>query len=141
MRQRPLKMDLYGITFDEYKELYHFCQQYNDKKQRLADMLTVRSSCPKVEIAPDGSSCVMPHGKGQTSDPVMDMVIRRERLFQDVKMIEQAAIKADGELYQYILRSVTTKDSMAVIDPPCGKDQFLAARRRFFFALWQARST
>ena len=89
MKQRPLKMDAYGISYDEYKELYHFCQQYNDKRRKLADMITVRGSSPRVEVAHDGSACVMPHGKGSTSDPVLDMVIRRDALLRRLQLRPQ----------------------------------------------------
>ncbi len=138
-QQRPLKMDAYGITFDEYKELYHFCQQYETKKRRLADMLTIRGSSPEIVTLSDKSGCVMPHGKGGTSDLVMDTVVRREGLFRDIRMIEQAAIEADPELYQHIIKAVTTRDSMARLSPPCGDRQFRAARRRFFYILWQKK--
>lgn len=124
-------MDDWGISFDAYKELYHFCQQYGEKRRAAADLLK-----PSAQSGGDG----MPHGKGGVSDPVSRAAIRREQLLGDVKMIEQAAIAADAELYPYILHAVTTKDGMRSIRPPCGERQFRAARRRFFYLLWQMKS-
>ncbi len=129
IRHRPLKMDDWGISFDAYKELYHFCQQYSEKKREAADLLN-----------PFAQSDGMPHGKGGVSDPVSRAAIRREQLLRDVAMIEQAAIGADAQLYSYILRAVTTKDGMRSISPPCGERQFRAARRRFFHLLWQMKN-
>jgi hypothetical protein len=131
IRHRPLKMDDWGISFDAYKELYHFCQQYNDKK-REAESLLMQST----QSGGEG----LPHGKGGVSDPVSRAAIRREVLLRDVAMIEQAAIGADAQLYPYILRAVTTKDGMRSISPPCGERQFRAARRRFFYLLWQMKN-
>ncbi len=126
-----MKMDDWGISFDAYKELYHFCQQYGEKKREAADLLN-----PSAQSGGDG----MPHGQSGVSDPVSRAAIRREQLLRDVAMIEQAAIGADAQLYGYILRAVTTKDGMRSINPPCGERQFRAARRRFFYLLWQMKN-
>lgn len=52
MRQRPMKMDAWGISFDAYKELYHFCQQYGEKKRRADEFLTLPGSALRVERVP-----------------------------------------------------------------------------------------
>lgn len=140
VRQRPLKMDDWGISFDAYKELYHFCQQYREKKQEAEDLLTPPPGWQEVAALPDESGCILPRGQGGVSDPVSRAAIRREQLLRDVAMIEQAAIGADPTLYSYILRAVTTKDGMRTIRPPCGDRQFRAARRRFFYLLWQMKN-
>ena len=134
MKQRPLKMDAWGISYDEYKELYHFCQQYRAKKQAAADMLTMPCSIPRAVADASGRAEFLPHG-GRTSNPVEAAAERREQLLNDVRMIERAATIADSELAPWILRAVTTRDGVALIDPPCGRRQFINARRKFFFVL------
>jgi hypothetical protein len=139
MRQRPLKMDAWGISFDAYKELYHFCQQYSEKKRRADDLLTLPGSALRVERMPGSDEgCIMPRGGG-VSDPVVEVAMRREALLADCKMIEQAAIEADGELYPYILRAVTTRDGARAVRAPCGERYFRNVRKKFFYLLWCKR--
>jgi hypothetical protein len=141
MRNYPLKLDGYGLTQEEYQELYWFCRQYPSKKQALSYMLNPSQHIGIEEYKDNhGRLCgtAMPHGN-KTSDPVFTIVSRREALLRDCEMIEQAAIAADSGLYQAIMRNVTLRESFARIDPPCGKNQFTEIRRKFFYILWLKR--
>lgn len=140
---RPIKLDKYGITWEEYKELSYFCLQYQRKKQEAADLLTMRISTPApatYHVNGVEYGTFLPHGQGQTSDPVAAMADKRERLLSDVRMVERAAMIAGGEtMYSSILRAVTTRDGVrkakAAMQTPIGERQFFEMRRRFYRVL------
>lgn len=155
---RPLKLDEWGISWEEYKELTYFCLQYNRKKADAAALLTIKLSTPTPAIYHKkvGEKMVefgtfMPHGSGHVSDPVAATAAKRDRLLADVHMIEQAAIIA-GELeggyniYSALLKAVTTRGGVQAVmadaetKPPCGKNEFYTARRRFFWVLHEMKS-
>jgi hypothetical protein len=121
-------MDGFGLTREEYMELYWLCRQYPDKKQRLALML----GSGGVKL--DG----MPHGT-DPGNPTLAAVMRREPLMRDCEIIEQAAIEAWPEGYKDILRNVALGESFERICPSCGKNQFTQYRRKFFYILWLKR--
>jgi len=163
---RPLKLDAWGISWEEYKELTYFCLQYEQKKRDAAALLTIRLSTPVPEIyhtkrkitLEDGRviekvtehGTFMPHGSGHVSDPVAATAAKRDRLLGDVHMIEQAAMAAGRlkngySIYPSLLRAVTTRGGVqaAMTDtdtrPPCGKNEFYEARRKFFWILREMR--
>lgn len=159
---RPVKLDEWGISWEEYKELTYFALQYEQKKRDAAALLTIKLSTPtpevyytdrKVKLANGTEKTVkikhgtfMPHGSGHISDPVAATAAKRDRLMKDVRMIEQAAEAAarldDGHsIYAALLRAVTTRSGVQAVmadpdkKPPCGKNEFYAARRKFFWIL------
>lgn len=146
---RPVKLDKYGITWEEYKELSYFCLQYQRKKQEAADLLTMRISTPApatYHVNGVEYGTFLPHGQGQTSDPVFSQMAKREKLLSDVRMIEKAARMAgDGDVMApYILRVVTTRDGArkvkADMEPPCGINKLFEMRRRFYYILREMRN-
>lgn len=124
MRNYAVRLKEYGIDRDLYLELKYFCRQYRRKVSELSGMADLRAS----------ALTGMPRSGGQ-SDPTARAVERRERLREDTRAIEQAAIQADAELYPYILRNVTDGVSFEVLRCPCGINQFYLARRKFFWVL------
>ena len=65
-----------------------------------------------------------------------------EELGAKIKLIEQTAIAASPELYQYILFAVTNKRTsfaylQSMMNIPCDKDTYYEARRRFYYYLAQ----
>lgn len=163
---RPIKLDDWGISWEEYKELCYFCLQYNQKKRDAAALLTIRSSTPPPEVyytehkitLMNGQEktkkikhgTFLPHGYGQTSDPVAATAAKRDRLLRDVRMIEQAAKAAseyEGEgIYSALLKSVTTRGGVQAVyanpdtRPPCNEKKFYGIRRMFFWVLREMRS-
>lgn len=150
---RPVKLDEWGISWEEYKELTYFCLQYDRKKRDAAALLTIKLSTPTPAIYHKGGKefgTFLPHGSGHISDPVAATAAKRDRLLADVHMIEQAAIIA-GELkggyniYTALLKAVTTRGGVQAVmadpdkKPPCGKNEFYEARRRFFWVLREMR--
>jgi len=82
----------------------------------------------------------MPKGSLLTESPVEEAAIRCEGVLRKIKLIEQTACEAGGDLHQYLLKAVTNKDityhQMKVLtDIPCGRDLFNHMRRHFYFLL------
>ena len=128
--KRDLKLDDYGISNKRYKELCGFWEQYGEWR----DELEFKKDILKSKVITD-----MPMAPSRTSNPQEELAIRRVELQRKCELIEQTAIQADAELYQYIIKSVTEnvplwylRDIMGM--PRC-KDDFYAARRYFFFLL------
>ena len=67
---------------------------------------------------------------------------QQARTEKKIKLIEQTALEADVEIYQYLLKAVTNenvtynalryKDGM-----PCGEKKFYRARQKFYWLLSQ----
>lgn len=147
MSNRPLKLEKWGISWEEYKELSYFCLQYDRKKREAAALLTTRISTPPPATVRKGGKeygVFLPHGGGGVSDPVSRAAEKREKLLADVRMIEAAARYAGEDMAPYILRAVTSQDGVrkvkAATEFPCGLNQFYAMRRKFFWALREMRA-
>lgn len=148
---RPIKLDDWGISWEEYKELTYFCLQYEQKKRDAAALLTMRISTPAPvtyhKMIGDKSvefGEFMPRGGNRTSDPTAATAEKRDRLMRDVRMIESAARIAADDLAPYILRAVTTRDGTrkvrAAMQSPIGERQFYALRRKFYWVLREMRN-
>lgn len=127
--KRNLKLDDYGISGHRYGELKNYCLQYGEWK----DELTYKKDTVKSKQITD-----MPTATSG-EDATAALAIRRTELQKKCEVIEQTAIQADADMYQYIIKSVTEEvpcwyleDIMGM--PYCRKD-FYAARRYFFFLL------
>lgn len=152
---RPVKLDAWGISWEEYKELTYFCLQYSRKKKEAAALLTLRISTPPPAVVKEGGveyGVFLPRGTGGAGDPVSAAALRRERLLKDVRMIDSACRAAvDGEamgeardaLEACLRRAVTTRggveDAFEACKPPIGKRQFYAIRRKFYWILREMR--
>ena len=127
--KRDLKLDQYGISGHRYGELKCFCLQYREWKDELEYKKdTLKSKCiTDMPLSTSGS------------DATVDLALRRVELEAKCKLIEQTALEADGNLYQYIIKSVTEEVPCWYLEqimgmPYCRKD-FYGARRYFFFLL------
>jgi len=149
---RPLKLDEWDISWEEYKELTYFALQYERKKRDAAALLTIKLSTPTPVIYHKNGKEYgefMPHGGNRISDPVAATAAKRDRLLRDVRMIEQAAQAAcedAGEgMYPALLRAVTTRCGVQAVyanpdlRPPKGERQFYGLRRKFFWILREMR--
>lgn len=154
---RPIKLDEWGITWEEYKELTYFCLQYNRKKSEAAALLTIKLSTPTPAIYHKGGKefgTFLPRG-GHMSDPVAATAAKRDRLLNDIRMIEQAArgaseaaTKAYGWAIdpRYIIKAVTQKSGVQALyadpdtRPPMGERQFYTVRRIFYWILHEMRN-
>ena len=128
-RLRDMTWDDYGISKNRYKELKAFCLQYDEKKSK------VRYGVSSVQ------SNGTPSGNFRES-PVEKQAIENSVFLRDIRMIEEAAIRADPGVWKYILRSVTRGLSYEYIEydeelgriPMCSKD-FYGTRKLFYSIL------
>ena len=128
-RIREMTWDDYGISKHRYDELKSFCLQYDEKKSKI--------SRDVGSMNYDG----MPKGNYK-GNPLESKAIRNVMYQKDCEMIEQAALAASGDLYQYILRSVTNDLSYRFIEYdeklgriPVGINEFYGYRRLFYHYL------
>lgn len=123
----------YWISKHRYYELKHFCLQYPMWK--------------KVYIAlEDGalaSPCASTVQCSDISDLTAKTAIVKAHYSERIKMIEEAAMNADKDLYLYILKAVTEDLSYTYLKSrlniPCGKDLYYDRYRRFFWLLSKER--
>ena len=129
--ERPISEKKYGINKHRFLELKHHCLQYQDWRRELANM---QDTVKAIQYGKEGK------GSPSIGSATECLAIRRTELEEKCKTIEQTAIEADPELYQYILEGVTTdyatyrylKDAKKI---PCGKDMYYDRRRKFFYLL------
>lgn len=107
-------------------QLKWFARQYDELKRR-----ETRFRLGDVDRRP-GNGGGIGHG-----DPTGSEAIRMASspYAWKIAAIEQAAVTASPELCKWILKSVTEGVPLERLQPPCGKNQFYAARRRFFIEL------
>lgn len=130
MNVRPLNEKKYNITKHRFAELYHFCMQYPEWKDELNYKTDNINS---IDISD------MPVNHNNVSS-VEKLALRRLQLESKCKIIEQTAIEADPELYQYILKAVTNEGISynylkMVMNIPCGKKMWYDRRRKFYYLL------
>lgn len=125
MREYQLRLSEYGITPARYRELDGFCRQYQDKKLQL---IAIRGGFNDVSLKD------MPRGTA-TSDPTAQRAERCCKLSSDTDAIEQAAKAAGDAIAPYIIKHVTLRRSYYDLKPPCGVNQFYAARKAFYVLL------
>jgi hypothetical protein len=130
-RRRDLRLkDKYSISTKRYRELFYFCLQYPEWQNEL-EFLTDSLKSPELSG--------MPHGT-EKSDTTANLAIRRAELSKKCELIKQTALEADSEIYQYIIKNVTTDYAgynylRTVLNMPCGREKFYKSRRRFFYLL------
>lgn len=132
---RPLNRSKYGISGHRFKELYYWCLQYDEWKDELKYKTnTVRS----IEITD------MPTAHNG-EDATQQLAIRRAQLSKNCELIEQTAIEADSELYQYLLKAVTNEDVTyrylkMIMGIPCSHNTYYNRRRKFYWLLSQKKN-
>ena len=121
----------HGISKRLYQELMWFARGYSEYK---AEDRRWRNG--EYDRAASGKSAGCGH-----SDPTVNEAVRRvsSPSAWKVAAIEQAAIIAAPGFCKEILKNVTGDMTWEVIQPPCGRAQFYAARRKFFLALHEIR--
>lgn len=132
LNKRNLSLKKYGISGKRYKELCGFCEQYPEWIEEL--------KC-KTDIVKSKQITDMPLPPSRVGNPQEDLAIRRVELQKKCELIEQTALEADAEFYQYIIESVCyevpIKYLITIKDMPCSERAFKDKRRYFFFLLSQ----
>lgn len=128
IRKRDMKLSDYNISRAKYNELKYFCMQYEEKKREI------HNSYGLGAVVSDG----MPKGN-LPGNAVERVAIRNAMLQKDVEMIEQTAMEADPDIYQWLLKNVTEGVPYEWLNVPRGRKQFYESRRYFFYLLAQKR--
>lgn len=121
----------YWISKHRYYELKHFCLQYDEWVKALLYLkqLDGKSQNNMQEIKT----------KNTYDDPTKKLALRRLYFEEKIRLVEQTAIKTDGDLYSYILKAVTKGYSFNYLKTnmniPCGKDMYYDRYRKFFYLL------
>ena len=111
--------------------MYYWCLQYNEWK----DELKYKTDTVKAIETHD-----MPMGGRGMRSPTEELAMRRARLEENCRLIEQTAIETDPELYQYILKAVTNEDITyrylsLIMEIPCSHNTYYDRRRKFYWLL------
>ena len=130
MNVRPISEKKYNISKHRFRELYYFCLQY----QEWLDELKYKTD----DVSSVGITN-MPTSHN-TNSSVERLALRRAQLEEKCKILEQTAIEADPELYQYILKAVTNEGISynylkMVMNIPCCKNVWYDRRRKFYYLL------
>lgn len=128
IRPNISRKNKYWIDKHRHYELKHFCLQYPEWKRTY-------NSSPSISL-----STINEFSRSNTyNDPTFREVVRKNRYFERITLIERIAKEADEDLYDYILKGVTEglsytylKSKMSI---PCGKDLYYDRYRRFFWLL------
>ena len=131
---RPLNHSKYGISKNRFWELYYWCLQYGEWKDELKYKTDTVGA---MEITDMPTS----HNGG---DATQQLAIRRVMLEKNCQLIEQMALEADPDIYQYLLKAVTQEDVTywylkTVMDMPCGRTMYYDRRRKFYWLLSQKK--
>lgn len=85
----------------------------------------------------------MPASSSGSGDPTSALARRRAELQKRCELIEQTAIQANADLYQYIIRSVCYEEPFWYLRDikgmPCSQRSFYDYRRYFFYLLDQSK--
>ena len=114
-----------NLSKNRYLELKYLCLQYNDMKHKLQSL---NYGLKATEITGMPSS----HRLGNITE---ETAFKRITLTEKLKAIDQSAIAADVDIYQYILKAVSDDLPYECLSVPCGRRQFYEKRRLFFTLL------
>lgn len=119
------------MTKSEYLSAYYFALRYEEWKSEYESLADTSKAITYSD---------MPKGSLNVSSPTERAAIRRAELLHKIELIEQTALEASGDLYQYLIKAVTNEDVYyhhlkTIMDIPCGKDLYYEIRRRFYYLL------
>lgn len=118
----------YHISKHRYYELKHFCLQYPEWRRAAYSISSVVR--PK-----EGET----RSNGLYGDKTAQAAELRELYLKKMKLVEQACIESDPDIYGALLKSVTegyTYDELNARDRiPCSRDTWYDRYRKFFFIL------
>ncbi len=130
MNKRKLNLEKYGISGKRYKELCGFCEQY---PEWINELKYKKDTVASREITD------MPIPPHNNSDQTGNLAVRRYELQKKCELIEQTAIEADADLYQYIIKSICYEVPVhylqVVEGMACSTSAFYDKRRYFFYLL------
>lgn len=124
---------MYKLSRWQLEEMKAVCLQYPDKIRRARELL-VRPGI-RYDLTRSGSAA--------ESDPVVQIVIRRERLERDIRLIDQAAADTAGGAWTYGLIEHCCKGvSYDHLDqaklPTANRNAFFQAAAEFYVHVYLA---
>ena len=122
MKERDLKVS--DISPNRYRELKYFCRQYREKQSQLRSITELSS--------PSFGGC---GGGNKISDRTADTACKKVQLQKELEAIEQSAMEADGDIYQYIISNVVDGVPYEYLGVPCSWSTFRRRKRKFFALL------
>lgn len=135
MRLRTKRYGQYGISKKRYKELSGFCEQYPEWNDELKYMQ------PNI-AAKENDGMPFPN-TNLNSDTVGSLAVRRATLEEKIKLIEDCAKEAGGDLWEYLIKSACYCEPYYYLQNVCGipmnRESFYDRRRYFFYLLSQKR--
>ena len=124
----------YWIEKHRHYELKHFCLQYPLWKKLYSEIDGLNRHAQDQFIFSKTNS---------VTDKTSKYAEDRLNYFNKMKLVEQAAIDADPELANYILKGVTEGLSYpylkSKLEIPCSRDTYYNRYRRFFWLLNNSR--
>ena len=133
MARRNSYRGRYKMTKEQYLAAKYYALRYNEWRLEYQAMADTARAITYSD---------MPKGSLNVESPVEEAAIRCQAIGEKIRIIENTAKKAGGDLSEYILKAVTNKDiayhQMKVLtDIPCGRDLFNHMRRHFYYLLSQ----
>ena len=108
-------MNEYRLSPHRFKELKHFCLQYNEIKDNLRTL-------NEIDLI-------------KSKDSTSLLAIKRNEYSQAIKLIEMTAFESEKFLGGYILKSVSEDLSYTALNIPCSKYVFDYLREKYFWLL------
>lgn len=120
----------YWISRHRYYELRHFCMQYTEWMKNYVSL----------DGLPEKShSIIVQTGNSESADPTAKYAEAKLYFRERLDMVTRIASEAAGDLDNYMILAVTRGLSYNKLMPPCCKEVWYAAYRRFFWLLDKAR--
>lgn len=130
MNKRDLRLEKYGISKKRYKELCGFCEQYPEWKSRLREFALIKGV--SYSLSPRSNTNAI-------HSPVEDAVIKMDKYLNNCNLIEEVAVKADPEFWEYIIKAVCYGVSVTYLteveEMNLSKSAFYERKRYFFYLL------
>lgn len=134
MRAEVSEKNKYWISKHRHYELRYFCRQYPAWRRTYK---TLNNTSVQSSSANKLPSSNIP------ADPTGNTAARKVDILEKMNLIESAAIKADKELADYILKGITEGLSYtqlrSKLNIPCSRDTYYDRYRRFFWLLDKER--
>lgn len=120
----------YNISSHRFRELYHYCLQYNE----WIDELKYKYDTLKSAQVND-----MPASRTKT-DATGNLAARRAILSKKCEVIEQCALETDANICQYIIKAVTNEGITytylrEVMNIPYSHNTWYDRRKKFYWLL------
>lgn len=135
LKPETSKKNPYYVSKHRMYELIHFCLQYPEWKKTCNGIDELYFKSPNLDKIKTITN--------EPSDPTAELAMKRMRCYENMKLVEDIACKADEVLANYILLAVTEdlryETIKSRLNIPCGRDMFYDRRRRFFWLLDKKR--